>query len=341
MTAADPGTPAPRPAVVEGLPRSLYLESTNRCDSRCQTCVRTFQTLEPPADLTLARVRAIADQLPVLDRVVLHGIGEPLLNPELVPIVRDLKQRGATVLFNSDAIGLTRARALDLIASGLDEYRVSMDAATRQTYRRIRGVDCFDRVVANVERLLALQRERGAGRPRVSLWFTATRLNLEELPAFVALGGRLGVAEVYVQRLVFNELGLATRDNSLHRTLREQEQGLLEAAEREAAGRGVALRASGLTTPLASLSAAGGPGRHWAGCQRPWTLTYVTANGNVLPCCISPWVARDYPGLVLGNAFETPLAEIWNGARYRRFREQFESDTPPDPCRGCGLLWSL
>jgi len=39
---------------VGALPRSLYLETTNRCDSKCQTH-RTFETLEPPADLTLDR----------------------------------------------------------------------------------------------------------------------------------------------------------------------------------------------------------------------------------------------------------------------------------------------
>src|SRR5439155_26229062 len=42
-----------RPPVVPTLPRSLYLETTNRCDSKCQTCVRTIPTLEPPAPLPL------------------------------------------------------------------------------------------------------------------------------------------------------------------------------------------------------------------------------------------------------------------------------------------------
>ena len=101
------------------------------------------------------------------------------------------------------------------------------------------------------------------------------------------------------------------------------------------------MRASGLTTPLASLRSEAPGARPWAGCQRPWTLSYVTANGNVLPCCISPWVARDYEGLVLGNAFTAPFDEIWNGERYQRFRREFESETPPDPCRGCGLSWSI
>jgi len=323
------------------LPRSLYLETTNRCDSKCQTCIRTFETLEPPADLTLERVRMIAEQFPALDRVVLHGIGEPLLNPQIFDIVAYLKTRVAVVLFNSDAIGLTPARAIRLVESGLDEYRVSMDAATASTFRKLRGVDRFERVTANVARLVALQREMSRTSPRVSLWFTASRANVEELPAFVQLAAELGVSEVYVQRLVFNGLGLATDANALHGRLRERERALLAEADALATRHGIAMRASGLTTPLASLHGGDDGTRHWAGCQRPWTLAYVTANGNVLPCCISPWVAKDYGGLILGNAFTERFDAIWDGERYQRFRTDFESDTPPDPCRGCGRLWSI
>lgn len=334
-------THACRPAVVGALPRSLYLETTNRCDSKCQTCIRTFQALEPPADLTLERVRAIVAQFPLLDRVVLHGIGEPLLNPQIFEIVEYLKTRVASVLFNSDAISLTPARARRLVESGLDEYRVSMDAATVVTYRQLRGVDQFERVTANITRLVALQRELGRTTPRVSLWFTASRANVDELPAFVQLAADLGVAEVYVQRLVFNGLGLATEANALHGTLRERERARLAEADALATRHGITMRASGLTTPLASLQAGDGDARPWSGCQRPWTLAYVTANGNVLPCCISPWVARDYAGLVLGNAFSERFESIWDGTRYQQFRTDFETATPPDPCRGCGLLWSI
>ncbi|MBI2468301.1 MAG: SPASM domain-containing protein [Candidatus Rokubacteria bacterium] len=330
-----------RPAVAPELPRTLYLETTNRCDSRCQTCIRTFQTLEPPKDLTLAELQRVVDQLPGLERVVLHGIGEPLLNRELVPMIAYLKARGVYTLFNSDAITLTPTRARELIESGLDEYRVSMDAATAETYRRIRGVPRFERVVRNVRGLVALQRELERTTPRVSLWFTAMRANLEELPAFVRLAAELGVAEVYVQRLVYWGRGLAVEGESLHRRLQAREEARLAEAEALARAAGLAFRASGLTAPLASLRGAPDDGRPWAGCQRPWSLAYVTANGHVLPCCIAPWTARDYAGAILGHAFEQPFAEIWNGERYQRFRRYFESDTPPDPCRGCGRLWSL
>jgi MoaA/NifB/PqqE/SkfB family radical SAM enzyme len=329
-----------RPPVVGESPSVLYLETTNRCDSLCQTCIRTFQTLEPPKDLTLEEMVRIVDQFPRLERVMLHGIGEPLLNPELFQMIAYLKGRGATVVFNSDAIGLTDKRRRALIESGLDELRISMDAATPETYRAIRGVPMFHRVVENVTALVEQQRTLGVATPKVSLWFTAMKNNLRELPDFMRLAGKIGAAEVNVQRLVYYGQGLAVQDQSVYGALTALETQMLAEATRLCQELGIGLKASGNTTPEASLTPEE-RARPWSGCQRPWTLSYVTANGNVLPCCISPWTAKDYAGLILGNAFTETFADIWNGERYQRFRTQFETDEAPDPCRGCGRLWSI
>ena len=135
------------------LPRSLYIETTSRCNSKCQTCILTFGGREPAEDLSWPHFRQIVDQFPILERVLLHGIGEPLLNAELTRMIAHLTARGARVLFNSNAISLSPARAGALIAAGLDELRVSLDATTVGTYARIRGADAFPKVVANLERL--------------------------------------------------------------------------------------------------------------------------------------------------------------------------------------------
>ncbi len=167
------------------------------------------------------------------------------------------------------------------------------------------------------------------------------KVNLDELPAFVRLAGKMGVPEVHVQRLVYYGHGMAVADQSLHRALQEREAQLIEEAEELARTLPITFKASGLTTPLESLKGTKLGKRPWSGCQRPWTLSYVTANGNVLPCCIAPFSAKNYRGALLGNAFTEDFANIWNGERYQKFRETFESDVPPDPCRGCGLLWSI
>jgi len=331
----------PRDAVATQLPRTLYIEVTNRCNSRCATCIRTFTQLEPARDLTLDEFRIILDQFPAVERLVLHGIGEPLLNPDLAGMIRHARQAQpeSVILFNSNAISLDETRQMALIDAGLDEYRISCDAVTAGTYAAIRGVDAFDTVVENVSAFAG--RLQGYARPRLSLWFTAMRENLRELPALVDLAARTGVPEVYVQRLVFFEQGLAEESQSLYRRLRDEEEALLAAATAKAETLGILFRASGLGTPQESLAGASDATQPWAGCHRPWTTTYITANGNVLPCCISPFSTRDYAGLIAGNVWETPFAEIWNGERYLARRAALGTDQPLHPCELCGGSWSL
>jgi radical SAM protein with 4Fe4S-binding SPASM domain len=301
---------------------------------------------EVPKDLTLAEIKGIVEQFDVLDRVVLHGVGEPLLNPELFEIIAYLKEaKGASVLFNSDAISLTPKRARKLIDSGLDEIRVSMDSATAQTYRMVRGVDQFDRVVKNVRNLIDQQQELGVEDPKVSLWFVAMKTNLADLPEFVRLADRAGVREVYLQRLVTTMAGraghgLAIDGQSMHGSLADEQERLIEESTALADELGIDFKASGMKDPLESLKPEDRK-RHWSTCQRPWSLSYITSNGNVLPCNISACTAKDYKGAILGNALTDDFQSIWNGERYQDFRERFESDVAPDPCEGCGLKWSI
>lgn len=46
------------------LPVCLYLETTNRCNLLCTTCPRTFDTLEPEADMSWELFTRIVDQIP-------------------------------------------------------------------------------------------------------------------------------------------------------------------------------------------------------------------------------------------------------------------------------------
>jgi MoaA/NifB/PqqE/SkfB family radical SAM enzyme len=322
------------------LPRSLYLETTSRCNSLCETCILTFGGREPQQDLGWAEFRKIVDQFPALDRVLLHGIGEPLLNRDLPRMIAHLKGRGATVLFNSNVITLGARLGRALVDAGLDELRVSLDATTPATYARVRGVDAFAKVVGNLERFAAVKREAGASHPRVSLWFTALRDNLDEVAGLVPLARRVDAAGIHLQRLVFNGLGLATAEQSLYGRLRAREAAVLRDTEREAAAAGIAFDASGAASPEVSLTPTHAD-RPWSACRRPWSLVYVTVHGNVLPCCIAPFVTKHYPGIVLGNLLRQPLQEVWWGRSYLDFRSAIQTAEPPEPCRGCGVHWSL
>ena len=338
--AADPD----RAPIAARPPVCLYLEVTNRCNLLCTTCPRTYADLEPPADMDWDRFRSIVDQLPQLKRAVLHGVGEPMLVKTLPKMVRYLAERDVYVLFNTNGTALNERGGRALIAAGLDELRVSLDAATRESFKAVRGRDYFDRILANVRRFRTMQKREGATKPRVSLWLTGLKQTITELPDFVRIAADVGVKEIYLQRLVFfNEdaVGLARPDQALFEQMTREESDSLRAAEDLARELGIAFSASGAASePGLSLERTTSRSP-WSLCGRPWTVMYVTANGRALPCCIAPFSQHGYENYTLGDATQETLAEIWNGARYQAFRKALQTDRPPETCRNCGLRWSL
>ncbi len=335
------------------LPKQLYIEVTNRCNSLCKSCPLTYDHFlpwEPKHHLGWNEFRAIVDQVPVIERAVLHGIGEPLLNPDLPRIVAHLKERGAHVLFNTNAVLLDDARGDALVEAGLDELRVSLDAITPALYADLRGIDKLPRIMDNLRHYMARRAARKTSEPKqplTSFWFVGMRENLPELPDIVRFAIEIGVPEVHLQRLVYFGDGAtlddevtAVQTQSLHATLQALQERVIRDCEALASQHGVKFSASGATTPGESLAVQGD--HPWRGCYRPWTLMYITATGNALPCCIAPFAVTDYEQIMLGNVFQQPLEQVWNGERYQALRSAVLSEAPaPWPCQHCGVKWSL
>src|ERR1700723_1647446 len=154
--------------IMDADPVCLYLETTNRCNLLCTTCPRTFEELEPEKDMSWELFTSIIDQFPKIARVVLHGVGEPMLVKALPRMIRYMKDRGVYVLFNTNGTLLSPKKYQAMIDTGLDELRVSLDAADAKTFLAVRGKNFFERIVRNVRGFTGLQREIGAESPRVS-----------------------------------------------------------------------------------------------------------------------------------------------------------------------------
>src|SRR5918998_1429710 len=196
------GVAAPPP------PHELQVEVTGACNLRCRMCLVRYAPAVGRREGALAYEDfvALVDGLPELRKLTLQGLGEPLLLPHLLDMVRHAASRGIEVGFNSNGTLLTRPIADRLVAAGLGWLHVSLDGATAATYEEVRhGTDFsarpgqFDRVVANLRGLVAAR--DGARRPRIQLVFVAMRRNVEELPALVELAGDVGVDSIWVQNL--------------------------------------------------------------------------------------------------------------------------------------------
>lgn len=324
-------------------PTEAYFEVANRCNSKCATCPLTFSPQEDAKQLSLDEFKSIAGQLPDLRRAVMQGIGEPLLNRELRAMIQHLKQRGVYVVFNTNAALLTRRRQIELIESGLDELRVSLDGSTAATYLKVRGIPAFERVVANVAEMVLTKQELGVSSPRISFWVTGMRENLHEVPDVIALAARIGVEEVYLQRLVFGfeDSSLAREDQSILDGYVDQAEAVIAEAEHRAAVLGVVFRGADASSPRESVVDRAPLTEPWRACSRPLRLAYVTAQGTALPCCIAPFTDAPYDTVKLGNYLRDGVQAVWTGDAYQQFRDRLYSSDPPACCRKCGQAWSL
>ena len=117
--------------MVRSIPRpfSLLAEVTHRCPLHCPYC--SNPTRLPPAGDELAtgdwrRVLAEAAEMGVL-HVGFSG-GEPLQRPDLTELVAAARAAGLYSNLITSAVGLSRSRAAELKAAGLDSVQISFQS---------------------------------------------------------------------------------------------------------------------------------------------------------------------------------------------------------------------
>ena len=157
---------------VFGLPHILMVEPTNECNLHCPLCPTGAGKLKrPKGQMSFELYQSILSDLDgALSRLMLYNYGEPFLHPRLLDMIAQAHQ--AEVYTRVSTNGLVFMRSItadDLIASGLDYVRVSLDGATDATYNVYRVGGQLDRVLEGVRLLQARKYELGKRRPVVEL----------------------------------------------------------------------------------------------------------------------------------------------------------------------------
>ncbi len=173
------------------LPAYVQMEPVGQCNLRCQMCSIQFRRdgppYGPPAFMNFEAFTRMIDQFVDVRELHLQGLGEPMMHPRFFDMVAYAVAKGIRVSTNSNLTLLNERRAERCVTSGLDCLHVSLDGATAQTYERIRVRAHYDRVVANLERLLAARKRLGSDHPHIHLVMVVMRQNLHELPQIVRL----------------------------------------------------------------------------------------------------------------------------------------------------------
>ena len=300
----------------------VYLELSVKCNLRCHFCDNSMRNLY--RDIAPDQFRYVIDQLRSGTRLGLHGLGEPTLHKQLIDLIAHAKARGLYVYFNTNHTTTTDEQMRGFVEHELDELRISMSAASRQTFASYAGQDLFEALLERMARMVEI---RGAhSRPLLRTVFVMTLQSYPEFPAVLKLATDLGMDEVMVQ--TYLDWGKPTSAD-------EPDAGCrLDDSELTVARRSVveaARAASGIKVVLpfpvdGSAPAPGEPGQ----CRWPFNAVWITSAGDVTPCCN----LHDPRQILLGNAFEAPLDSIWLGEAYSDFRRRYRADAVT-ACHSC------
>jgi hypothetical protein len=131
-------------------------------------------------------------------KLVNCSIGEPFMMKSLDGILDAFGEQGKTVEMSTNGQILTDRNIEKLLGRDIHLY-VSLDAATPETYERLRNTR-FLRILDNLRRLVAAKRGRG-GLPFLYLVFMPMRVNAHELGAFVRLSAEIGADQLILRPL--------------------------------------------------------------------------------------------------------------------------------------------
>lgn len=188
-------------------PPILIVAVTNVCDMACIHCAHpvikkdkgyraTFMTPEIHSRI-VAEARNYRDKLWVLRYA---ADGESLLNPHFLDMVEETKAAGiGPVDLTTNAMSLDEEKMRRLLLAPIDVIDVSLDAYTRETYEKIRIRGKFDKVTANLRRLIELRDELGSPTKIMTSIITQKEAR-DEVEAFKAHWGQY-VDEVLVRGL--------------------------------------------------------------------------------------------------------------------------------------------
>jgi putative metalloenzyme radical SAM/SPASM domain maturase len=193
-------------AAMKDHPSKLFVEVTTRCNLRCAMCVKqSSAACLPEGDLSRAHFAALEEGMPRLEALVLNGIGEPLLHPDLEHFIwraKSLMPARSWVGFQTNGFLLGDKRAAAIVDAGADRVCVSVDASSAETFSAVRGVGDPSVTGRALAALAKAARERGRDDFMPGIEFVAMRENIDELPAVMEWGARLGVRFAIITQLL-------------------------------------------------------------------------------------------------------------------------------------------
>lgn len=272
-------------------PLAIAVELSSDCNSNCYMCPRKNLT-RAGGKMTWDLFKKIIDELHknkiLLRKIFLHWMGEPLLNENFGRMIAYAKKKNVAemVVMASNLIALDNNKAKRLVASGLDELFVSLDAVRQETYDKIRGNSAsLKKVEESIHLLVEMRQKIKSTLPYIRLKILKSSVNEDEIKEFKAKWSPV-VDEIYVEEDLnaWNGTNPDVNENI-------KSDPLYKGKAKMAAGR-------------------------WP-CDRLWYQLAISQDGFVSPC-IADWNGTGF----IGNVKKESIFDIWHSPKLKEMRRQ-------------------
>lgn len=274
-----------------GRPLVLYIEPSGYCNFRCKFCPQgLYQGRLKKENLTLETAKRVVDEVEnwgggKWKKIRITGMGEPLINPKLINILKYIRKRDI-------------ADCLELITNGylldenyckelpkyLDIIRISINGLSDEEYCEVTGSKVnFEELVLKISELYS---KRGNCKIYIKIHSNAVQTQ-ERAERFFGIFDLIS-DEIAIENLSDIWPGFKSELCSKNKKFRYSLDG---------AGFGTSLYKSV--------------------CPQIFKSLQIYANGDVGPCCVD-WERK----LCLGNLKEKRLSDIWNGKELFDLRMQ-------------------
>jgi len=310
---------------VRPYPEYIEIENTTFCDLRCSMCEHTYWK-EKNLNMDFEDFKKIIKMFPRLGYIGLTGIGESYMNKDFHLMIKYLKEKyeGIYVELFDNFLHLDRKKAKDLISMDIDKMYVSLDAATKETFDKIRVGSNWDKVIKNIKDFDKEKKRQKNSFPDLCFHFIVSKDNRHELKKYIDFVHNLDVDAEFIQFTILLHPYKEIKDKFIEIDNQEKRE-VIEYAHSLGIKATWNMNSSDTKQTIDKCSV--------------WTMPFIFADGDITPCCSlneqndRPWQRKNK----MGNVFEKGMREIWYGKTYTDMLNDLKQNKCPSACARCRL----
>lgn len=157
-------------------PKSINVELVNSCNHKCNFCAYQFMQRKVKKIDKQHLEKVLKEAFSLGSREIgLHSGTEPLMSKDLEHFIKFCKDTGYEyVYFSTNGTIANKERIQNIIKSGIDSVKFSINAGNREMYKIIHGKDEFEKAISNLKEFYL---NRVNNKPYIAVSFVKTKQN--------------------------------------------------------------------------------------------------------------------------------------------------------------------